>query len=374
MSTSPDLWDPEAHEPLAGRRWDEGRARRAIAEIAADTADALGGGGDQTLYFGAAGAIWALAELDVVDGDWTAAARDAYDAYLLAPDTGEVVPSLLAGQVGILLLCAKLAPDERTLHALEELIRSNIANPDVEVVRGAAGTMRAALHLLEWTGEDRWAALWTASADAIWDLWRYDPDAGAHVWATHRHGELTHLVGAAKGIAGNVAALWAGRELLSERRREELVRHAVAAARALAVEADGLVNWPRALEDPELVVQWCHGAPGVIQSLWRLPAQPGLDDLLLRAGRLVWQAGPPAKGPGLCHGTSGNGWALLALHARTGDPLWLGRARDFAMHALAQLERQAVRRLSLWTGDVGVALYLRACIDADPRWPTLDRF
>jgi len=29
-------------------------------------------------------------------------------------------------------------------------------------------------------------------------------------------------------------------------------------------------------------------------------------------------------------------------------------------------------RHTLWTGDLGVALYLRACIDADDRWPLLD--
>lgn len=28
--------------------------------------------------------------------------------------------------------------------------------------------------------------------------------------------------------------------------------------------------------------------------------------------------------------------------------------------------------LALFTGDVGVALYLRACLDADPAFPTVD--
>jgi hypothetical protein len=29
---------------------------------------------------------------------------------------------------------------------------------------------------------------------------------------------------------------------------------------------------------------------------------------------------------------------------------------------------------SLWTGDAGLAIYLRACITADPALPTLDVF
>ncbi|HET7045946.1 MAG TPA: lanthionine synthetase LanC family protein [Gaiellaceae bacterium] len=74
---------------------------------------------------------------------------------------------------------------------------------------------------------------------------------------------------------------------------------------------------------------------------------------------------------GLCHGTAGNGCAFLALHARTGDDLWLERARAFAMHALGQVER-AEPRYSLWTGDVGVALYLRACLEGWQGMPIVD--
>lgn len=48
------------------------------------------------------------------------------------------------------------------------------------------------------------------------------------------------------------------------------------------------------------------------------------------------------------------------------------------MHAIGQVEADraahAQGRYSLWTGDVGTALYLRACLDADPRVPTIDVF
>ncbi len=36
--------------------------------------------------------------------------------------------------------------------------------------------------------------------------------------------------------------------------------------------------------------------------------------LAQRAGQLVWEAGLLLKGHGLCHGTSGNAYAMLALH------------------------------------------------------------
>ena len=68
----------------------------------------------------------------------------------------------------------------------------------------------------------------------------------------------------------------------------------------------------------------------------------------------------------------------MKLWRRSGDALWLDRARAFAMHAIEQVQRFAERsgqtRHSLWTGDIGVALYAQACIDGDARYPTLDVF
>ncbi len=96
----------------------------------------------------------------------------------------------------------------------------------------------------------------------------------------------------------------------------------------------------------------------------------------LAGGELTWRAGPLRKGPGLCHGTAGNGFAFLRLHALTGDEMWLDRARRFAVHAVEQVrrEREVVGhgRYSLFTGDIGVALYLRACLDAVADFPVID--
>ena len=85
----------------------------------------------------------------------------------------------------------------------------------------------------------------------------------------------------------------------------------------------------------------------------------------------AWQAGPLRKGAGLCHGTAGNGCPFLALHIRTGADEWLDRARVFAMHALDQAE-SAGPSASLWTGQIGVALYLRACLEGWDGMPVLD--
>jgi hypothetical protein len=73
---------------------------------------------------------------------------------------------------------------------------------------------------------------------------------------------------------------------------------------------------------------------------------------------------------------SGNGFALLKAFARTGDERWLTGARQFAVHALGQAERLRAAngrgRYSLWTGDVGTALFAAACLDVDTRYPIVD--
>src|SRR5205814_10181910 len=104
---------------------------------------------------------------------------------------------------------------------------------------------------------------------------------------------------------------------------------------------------------------------------------PALD-VARAAGELTRRAGPPAKGSTRWHGPAGNAYAFLVLHRRTRDELWLDRARAFAMHAIGQVERERASpgrgRYSLFTGDVGVALFLRHLLDGDDRFPTMGPF
>src|SRR5205814_2048359 len=181
-----------------------------------------------------------------------------------------------------------------------------------------------------------------------------DPDG---LWTQRLVGKSTRYLGPAHGFAGCVLALGDVADVSETLRR-------------FAVEEDGLVNWPpvagRRLEDNGdglIRMQWCHGAPGMVATLAHLID----EELAVAGGELTWRAGPLRKGAGLCHGTAGNGYAFLALLERTGDERWLTRARAFAMHAAAQVEQSRShyghRRYSLWTGDLGTALYLADCVD-----------
>jgi hypothetical protein len=264
---------------------------------------------------------------------------------------------------------------------LEGAIVANAGNETNELLWGAPGTMLVAQGMLTATGEQRWAEAWLQSAEVLWSRWAPADDDGCDLWTQRLYGQVRQYVGAGHGFAGNVLALALDGGLLAGERRAELERRAAATATALAVRDGRLANWPPVAGGPlahdgVIRVQWCHGAPGMVTSLAGLAADDGeFTDLLVAAGELIWQAGPLKKGAGLCHGTGGSGCAFLALFRRLGDERWLDRARRFAMHALTQVEAARTRhghgRYSLWTGDIGAALYALECFDGRDGVPSL---
>jgi lantibiotic modifying enzyme len=169
---------------------------------------------------------------------------------------------------------------------------------------------------------------------------------------------VAQYLGPAHGFAGNVHAL---RGFLAD---DELRRRIEPVLREHAVRDGDAVNWPPGPGHPPDRVQWCHGAPGIVSTLGDLLP----EDLLLGGAETTWRYGPHEKGPGLCHGTAGNGYALLKTYGVTGDERWLERALAFADAALAHRQH----RHSLFTGDIGAALFAQACLDRDPAFPILD--
>jgi hypothetical protein len=378
------LYEPAQFEPLIDEPWDPVRVAGAIAAIVADADEAFDLEGLwpahewdgwqeplplKCLYVGASGVIWALdalrrrgqAESSL---DLAAAAVRTLELERAEPDSTEdehyQPGALLRGETGPLLVGCGLTRDPALADDLHALVRANVDNPTDDIMWGAPGTLLAALATGEWTGEPRWEEAARESAAALRErrgddgLWRQDDDYRG--------------LGTVHGAAGNTLALrrFEPDETLAGETAAVLARH--------AVREDGLANWPGAPTRDVGRLQWCTGAPGILAGAWDY-----LDEELLLAGaELIWQAGAHGdeKGHGICHGTSGNGFGLLKAFARTGDERWLERARRFAVHALAQAERLRAangrRRSSLWTGDVGTALFAAACLDADARYPIFD--
>jgi Lanthionine synthetase C-like protein len=385
------LYEPTRFDALVYESWVPARVEDAIAAIVADAdaafdPKALWPAHDwdalekplplSGLYVGAAGVIWALDELQRRGHagsslDLAGAAVRSVEFERATPDFSadeHYRPgALMSGLTGAALVAFRLASEPALADDVHALVRGNVDNPTDDISWGAPGTLLAALAMGEWTGERRWDEAARESATALRErrgddgLWRQDDDYRG--------------LGTATGAAGNTLAL------LRFESDDALARESAAVLSRHAFREDGLANWPgtpRAQlprpRDGRIVLQWCTGAPGVVAGAWDY-----LDEDLVRAGaELIWRAGAhrDEKGHGLCHGTSGNGFALLKAFARTGDEHWLERARRFAVHALAQAERIAAangrRRYSLFNGDIGTALFAAACLDADPRFPIID--
>jgi hypothetical protein len=367
-----ELWRPSEHEPLAGGEWDEGRVEEAIAAIVADAESAFDGqrwpwhprdgeeDGVTCVYLGAAGVIWALQELGSTG--WQEAALALIDRYREEPDMPQYASasSYWGGECGIALVAFRLTGDSGLADRVHELVLENLGSKANEVMWGTPGTMLVAEAMLAWTGDQRWDEAWEAGAERM--LAARDDDG---LWTQDLYGRTFRFLGPAHGYAGIVRAL-------ANRRRAP----APADLTPYLLREDVLANWTPVTEarPDEIRVQWCHGAPGMVATLGDL-----LDlELAVAGGELTWRAGPLAKGPGICHGTSGNAYAFLVLRRRTGDDVWLERARAFAMHAIAQVERERASvgrgRYSLFTGDLGVALFLRHLLDGEDRFPTMGPF
>jgi hypothetical protein len=365
------LYARELHEPLTETPWSEERGRDAVQALVADAESAYSPAAlwpahdwdgyravlpMKNLYVGAAGVVWALNRLRHRGYDSTldlrAASHRALELFRAAPDyvEGDVIPeqkrsALLTGETGIVLVAWQLDPTDELEAELFALVRDNLANDVNDLMWGVPGTLLAARTMQARTGDETWTDAVAASEDALRAEREPDGLLTQRLW-----GETWRGLSPIHGLVGNVVALGE-------------IGNAADVIRERATIEDGYTNWG----DGRL--QWCVGAPGIVAH-----AAAYLDEeLLLTAAQLIFDAGPSCeeKGAGICHGTSGNGYALLETFERTDDERWLDRARTFAMHALEQAERLPAR-YALFTGSIGAALFAADCIDGRARYPVLD--
>jgi hypothetical protein len=391
------------HRPLAHDAWDESAVRAAIDDIAADAvarfdpdtfwpahpSDDGVADGNPSFYYGAAGVIWALDYLHRIGATRVTAdfrpvlpkLMERTIADFEASSSAEYAKhgSLMRGDMGAALLAMRLAPTPSMADLVYRRAEANNALPVRELMWGMPGSMLAAIHMAEMTQEPRWRGLFEVQAARL--LADLEDTPQGPLWTQDLYGQRDRFLGPVHGFAGNVIPLLRGWDWLTPAQQAQVAEFVPKTLAANAWRSEVGTTWgPRSKrEDWRRICQHCHGAPGIVTTFADAPfADAELDALLLDAGRFAWAAGPLTKGAGLCHGTGGNGYAFLKLYRRTNDPVWLDRARQFAMTAIVQLRgAQAVvgrGRYSLWTGDVGLAVYLWDCITGEPRFPTIDVF
>jgi len=400
------LYDSNRHEPMLEIPWDERLVRDTVDEIVADSVAAFdparfwpthpredGAGLQKGIWNGVAGAIWGLHYLHREAGTpMLPGAADALDRILtlsIAQDTSPYFKaSFLMGPVGILLVKYRISREPSDADRLFALIDAKVEAHTDELMWGTPGVVLAASFMWDLTREDRWRDLYLSRARELWARWKFSVDQGCYVWYQRVYqSEPQVYLGPVHGFTGNLAALLRGVDLFDEQMRRELYERAVNAIVKTACTEDDLANWlalavrftPPGMAVPWLV-QICHGAPGVLGSLADIPDKfdPRFEQLFLAGSELTWRAGPLSKGPNLCHGTAGNGYLLMKAWMRTRDRKWLHRARSFAMYSIAQYKAQRQRYgqgwYTLWTGDIGTAIYLWHCSAGEGAFPTMDVF
>jgi len=400
------IYDPARHELLQPLAWSEAAARAAIHRIVADAEqrfsparywpphqrDTEGAASEPftPLYMGALGVIWALHHLRDLGaarlaGDYSRYLErlQADNRHWLAQQYEASKGAYLMGDTPFLLMRHAADPtNARLSNELERLIAENIDHPTRELMWGAPGTMLAALFLYQRTGEDRWAEQFRLTARKLWSQLLWSEEFACRYWSQDLYGSHSTYLDAVHGFVATAVPLIHGRALLEPAQWAAWLDCITNTIRRTATWQGAEVNWRAYLVIPEghsprFLMQFCHGAPGFVICLGDIPSD-ALDPLLEAAGETIWLAGPLTKGSNLCHGTGGNGYAFLKLYQRTGDSRWLERARAFAMHGIAQtaadLRQHGQGRYSLWTGDVGFAIYLWHCLQGTAAFPTLDVF
>ncbi|WP_207945905.1 class IV lanthionine synthetase LanL [Actinomadura sp. 7K534] len=241
------------------------------------------------LYFGTAGAAWAVLDAG------------------LATDDGELVDGALA---------------------LADRLPAAVDAPDI--THGTAGIGLTALHLWTLTGHARYAERAAAAADAL--AASVEDRSGRLSWSTPAQHESKlagrRYYGFAHGVAG------VGYFLTACARATGRADHLALAA---AVGGDLLEEatvtgrsamWGAGPGDAPTAPYWCHGAAGIGGFLVRLGDATG-DARFTRGAEQAAQAvlDHRWRAPlGQCHGLAGNGDFLLDMAAFTGD----GRYRDAA--------------------------------------------
>ncbi|MET1256777.1 lanthionine synthetase C family protein [Aliikangiella maris] len=305
--------------------------------------------------------------------------RERLSRLMTSPDYQH---GLLIGELGLIVAECRLGLTDNLRGEMSQIIEKLIHNPVCELMWGAPGALCVANFYRHQFPEflDLTRALALQLEEDITTVERFQ----LKVWYQQLYGHYVAHLGAVHGFAGNAFSILKALPALQTVTANNWKAAIIDTVSRTALVQDSFANWPQSIagERPgrtALLLQFCHGAPGLIACLSNLFGEDQFfDQLMIAGGELVWQAGPLKKGQGLCHGNTGNGFSLLKLFQATGDELWLYRARQFAAFAMQQIfpKLNAGKKLdlSLWNGAAGLAHFVHHCLQHSADIPTMDYF
>ncbi|KAM7535441.1 hypothetical protein Aperf_G00000102498 [Anoplocephala perfoliata] len=208
------------------------------------------------------------------------------------------------------------------------------------------------------------------------------------MYAYHR----TEYLGAAHGLSGILFALMLFPRYLRDRPQvAQIVRASV--DYLISITPSDTNNLPAATDElaprhrpaGQDLVHWCHGAAGVVYVysraylLWK---DPKYLNEAIKCADVAWYRGLLKKGPGICHGVAGSGYAQLAVFRITSGERkrYEERARACAAFLHEEVFKRGARvpdnPHSLFEGLAGTACFLADLASAPDRaaFPFMDAF
>ncbi|KAF9554810.1 Lanthionine synthetase C-like protein [Agrocybe pediades] len=274
--------------------------------------------------------------------------------------------------------------------ALDEDARNDIYSPSnkedgCEVLYGRAGLLYALLYLRKaFQGKDETSVHDLTSDKVLSSLVDSIMTRGKHggflLSSEFRTGDFAHLpplmwtwhgkryLGGAHGVAGILHILLCCPGSVIQKHLPDIF----GTISWLMEIQDDDGNWPskaptqRGFSSPNDLIQWCHGAPGMIILLStalrvlheqeeKIVVEEGFTDKIRRsiesAANLVYKRGLLRKGVGLCHGVAGSVYALLAassaLDGSSSDRPYLAKAAHLGLLATLREEMTAKGEMSV---------------------------
>ena len=121
--------------------------------------------------------------------------------------------SLLFGDMGAALVAMRLAPTPILADLVHTRAEANMGLPIRELMWGMPGSMLAAIHMAEMTGETRWRGLFEMQAARL--LADLEDTPQGPLWTQDLYGANDRWLGPVHGFAGNVIPLLRGWDWLT---------------------------------------------------------------------------------------------------------------------------------------------------------------